>query len=155
MSSAPKSGGRKWSSLIGIGVALAIVVLLGLKYWPLGPAEASSGEDNANPAASQSTEPYAVLVAKYPYSPANRTLAVQSGRALRGQFPELQDSVVLTQFPPEDPEIYELWIGVSEDRDDLSDLLRQVQEAKVESLPQNPRPFASAYIEQRRPIASN
>ena len=151
--SAPKQG-RSWSPLIGLGVALAVVVLLGLKYWPLGPAEAST-ENDGNSSAVESTEPYAVLVAKYAFSPANRALAVQSGRALRDLFPALQKSVVLTKFPPEDPEIYELWIGRSEESGDLNDLLRQVQEASVDSLPQNPRPFASAYIERRRRIASN
>jgi len=153
MSSAPAKG-KSWSTLIWVSLALAVVVLLGLKYWPQGPAEANS-DDNAVPAEQLSSEPYAVLVAKYAFSPTNRALAIQSGRALRAKFPELDSTVVLTKFPPEDPEIYELWIGKSEDSDELKELLRQVQEATIEDLPQNPRPFASAYIEQRRPIASN
>jgi hypothetical protein len=155
MSGAPKSSGRNWSALIGIGVSLAVVVLLGLKFWPLGPAEASNDDDGENNAALESDEPFAVLVAKYAYSPANKATAIASGRELRAQFPDLQTSVYLTKYPPDNPEIYELWIGASESQNELTDLLRQVQEATIETLPQNPRPFASAYIEQRRPIASN
>jgi len=155
MSGAPKSGGRNWSSLIGIGVALAVVVLLGLKFWPLGPAEASNDDGDESSTALESNEPFAVLVAQYAHDPANKTLAVACGLELRAQFPDLQASVYLTQYPTEEPEIYELWIGESESQNELTDLLRQVQEATIETLPQNPRPFASAYIEQRRPIASN
>ncbi|MBC8406179.1 MAG: hypothetical protein H8E15_13220 [Planctomycetes bacterium] len=153
MSSAPTKG-KSWPTLIGVSLTLAVIVLLGLKYWPQGPAEANSG-DNGVQLEALSSEPYSVLVAKFAFSSANRVLAVQSGRALRAKFPELETTVILTKFPPEDPEIYELWIGESKDSGELDELLRQVQETTVEDLPQNPRPFASAYIEQRRPIASN
>lgn len=152
MSAAPPAPGRNWSALIGVGVALAVVVLLGLKFWPEGPAEASSEDDGV---AAVSSEPLAVLAAKFAYSPSNQTVAVKCGKELRAQFPEIQQTVYLTRFPPGEPEIFELWIGESQSSEELTDLLRQVQEATIETLPQNPRPFASAYIEQRRPLASN
>ncbi len=144
-----------WPIVPWIGIALLVgFVLLGIEFWPDGAAEASS--NGVGPSvADVSEEPFAVLVAEYSFLPANKALAIRGGRALRVQFPQLADTVVLTQFPPDDPQVFELWIGIDQDREGLNELLRNVQKAQVQDHPQNPRPFDSASIERRRPIATN
>ncbi len=151
----PSDEASSWPIVPWIGIALLVgFVLLSIKFWPDGAAEASESEVDSS-VAGVSEEPFAVLVAEYSFLPVNKTLAIQCALALRDQFPQLADTVLLTKFPPDDPRVFELWIGVDPDRGVLNELLRNVQEAQVQNHPQNPRPFASASIERRRPIATN
>lgn len=134
---------------------IALLVLVGaLKFWPGSnePAEASGGE--GNPAAAESNEPYAVLVATYAYTPDKVKVAQTTGRALRDLFSDLPDPKLIL-YPQSNPELIELWIGEAPEPNELQDLLREVQESTVPTDPTNKRPFASARIERRRSITTN
>ncbi|MCH2101427.1 MAG: hypothetical protein MK209_05860 [Planctomycetes bacterium] len=134
---------------------VALLTIVGaLKFWPgnSDPAEASGGEGLAAPA--ESSEPYSVLVATYAYSPDKVKIAQTTGRALRDLFSDLPDPKLIL-YPQSNPELIELWIGEEPEPNELQDLLRQVQESKVPTDPNNKRPFASARIERRRSISTN
>jgi hypothetical protein len=150
--SAKASNPQRLKLQIGV-VGLLALVLISVKFWPTGPAEAAQGDASTDPAAAQVSEPYSVLVATYKFKPAIQAIAIETARALRSQIPD--HAVELTVFPAEAPENIELWIGESTTTDDLQALLRQVQESSVPTDKKNPRPFASARIERRKPLTSN
>jgi hypothetical protein len=134
-------------------VGLLVLVLLTLKFWPTGPADAAETSDPNGSTAVVETEPYSVLVATYKFKPEIKAIAIETARALRNLIPE--HAVELTEFPAEAPENIELWIGASERKEELNALLRQVQESSVPTDKKNPQPFASARIERRKPLTSN
>lgn len=134
---------------------IALLVIVGaLKFWPgsIDPAEASGNGDH--PAAAESNEPFAVLVATYAYAPDKVKIAQTTGRELRDLFSDLPDPKLIL-YPQSDPELIELWIGEAPEATELQDLLRRVQESTVPTDPNNKRPFASARIERRRSISAN
>ena len=55
-------------------------------------------------------------------------------------------------YPQQQPDVMELWIGEAEEKAELTELLRRIQESQVSTDKNNPRPFASARIERRRNI---
>lgn len=133
--------------------AVGLLVIVGaLKFWPAStPAEAGQGEAGNASAAAESNEPFAILVATYQYNETNVPIAKATGRAVRDLFSEL-DAPKLIVYPQQDPELIELWIGEAEEKTELTDLLRRVQESEVSTDKTNSRPFASARIERRRNI---
>jgi antitoxin (DNA-binding transcriptional repressor) of toxin-antitoxin stability system len=136
--------------------AVGLLVLVGaLKFWPAStPAEAGEGKGGNDSQIAAATEPFAILVATYQYNEKNVPLAQATGRAVRDLFRELAAPKLII-YPQQKPEVIELWIGEAEDKTELSELLRRVQESQVSTDKNNPRPFASARIERRRNINSD
>lgn len=134
--------------------AVGLLVIVGaLKFWPASstPAEAGSGEGGDSATVAAASEPFAILFATYQYNEKNIPVAQATGREVRDLFPEIPAPKLII-YPQQNPDVMELWIGESNDKAELADLLRRVQEAQVSTDKNNPRPFASARIERRRNI---
>jgi len=133
--------------------AVGLLVIVGaLKFWPAStPAEAGQGDNGKGAAVAESAEPYSILIVTYQHNERNVQLALTTARAVRDNFSDLDDPKVIV-YPRDKPELIELWLGEAEDKTELTELLREVQESVVSTDPTNPRPFASARIERRRNI---
>lgn len=153
--SSEKGSGLEWFAQHRIPVlaAVGLLVIVGaLKFWPAStPAEAGQGEGGNGAPVAAASEPFAILFATYPYTEDKIPIAQATGRAVRDLFPELAAPKLII-YPQQQPDVMELWIGEAEEKAELTELLRRIQESQVSTDKNNPRPFASARIERRRNI---
>jgi len=138
-----------------LGIAVLLLVVLGVKFWPGDATSASTGPEDDDPSAAAVTDqPFAVLVMRIPLSEESaKTEARTIGLMLRDSFPELPEPV-LALFPRGDAEFVQVWLGEAPTESELEPLLRRVQQLELPGSVQAQVSFNDARIAKRPQLSS-